>query len=82
VKNRLDVLVSATVTAGFAVLTALLAYETWALYTGHRPLTSYIRPAVRDYPGVAFLIAVVVGLLLGHLLWGRREGPTAVNPSP
>lgn len=76
--RRLDVFISALVTASFFLLTLLLGYETWALLTGHTPLTSYIRPAVRAFPGWAFLVAVVVGLLLGHLLWGQAGGATAV----
>ena len=77
-RNTLDVVISALVTAAFGALTLLLAYETWALYTGNKPLTSYIRPAVHAYPGWAFVIAVAIGLLLGHLLWGQASGPTAV----
>ena len=77
-RNRLDVVISALVTAAFAALTLLLAYETWALFTGHTPLTSYIRPAVHAYPGWAFVIAVAIGLLLGHLLWGQAGGPTSI----
>ena len=67
-------LFSATVTALFGVITLLLAFETWALLTGHTPITDYIRPAVHSYPGVAFVIAVVVGILLGHFLWGPAFG--------
>lgn len=81
-RNVLDVAISALVTAAFGALTLLLAYETWALYTGSPPLTSYIRPAVRAFPGWAFVIAIAIGLLLGHLLWGRASGPTAVGRRP
>lgn len=66
-----------TVTALFGAITALLAYESWALLTGHTPITAYIRPAVHAYPGYAFVIAVVVGILLGHFLWGPARGRTA-----
>jgi hypothetical protein len=79
VRNRLDVAISAMVTAGFGVLELLLVYETWALATGHRPLTDYIRPAVHAYPGWAFVIAVATGLILGHLLWGAPVGPTSLR---
>ena len=66
-------------TALFGAITLLLAFESWALLTNHRPITDYIRPAVHSYPGYAFVIAVVVGMLLGHFLWGPTPG--AASPS-
>lgn len=65
------------VTALFGVITLALAFESWALLTGHTPITDYVRPAVHSYPGVAFVIAVVVGILLGHFLWGPARGRTS-----
>ncbi len=65
------------VTVLFGVITLLLAFETWALLTNHTPITYYIRPAVHAYPGYAFVIAVVIGILLGHFLWGPARGRTA-----
>lgn len=73
-------LFSWTVTALFGVLTLLLAFESWALLTGHTPITYYIRPAVHSYPGFAFVIAVVIGVLLGHFLWGPASGRTSPAP--
>jgi len=67
-------LFSWTVTALFGVITVLLAFETWALLTGNKPISEYIRPAVHTYPGYAFVIAVVIGILLGHFLWGPAFG--------
>ena len=65
------------VTALFGAITLLLAYESWALLTGHDPITNFIRPAVHSYPGIAFVVAVVVGILLGHFLWGPARGRTS-----
>ena len=65
------------VTGFFGVITLLLAFETWALYTNHEPITDYVRPAVHSYPGFAFAIAVVIGILLGHFLWGPATGRTS-----
>lgn len=62
-------------TALFAVITLLLAFESWALLTGHTPISDYVRPTVHAYPGYAFVIAVVVGMLLGHFLWGPPSMP-------
>jgi len=70
-------LFSWTVTALFGVITLLLGFESWALLTGHTPISEYIRPAVHAYPGVAFVIAVVIGILLGHFLWGPAYGRTS-----
>jgi hypothetical protein len=65
------------VTALFGVITLALAFETWALLTNNKPITDYIRPAIHSYPGFAFVIAVVVGMLLGHFLWGSAYGRTS-----
>lgn len=70
------------VTALFGVITLGLAFESWALLTGHTPITDYVRPAVHSYPGVAFVIAVVIGLLLGHFLWGPARGRTSPGDRP
>jgi hypothetical protein len=32
---------------------------------------------VHSYPGYAFVIAVVIGVLLGHFLWGPVRGRTS-----
>jgi hypothetical protein len=72
-----------TVTVLFGVITLLLAFESWALLTNHTPISEYIRPAVHSYPGYAFVIAVVIGLLLGHFLWGPAWGRTSPQgPKP
>lgn len=65
------------VTALFGVITLLLAYESWALLTGHTAISQYVRPAVHAYPGYAFVIAVTIGILLGHFLWGPARGRTS-----
>lgn len=67
-------------TALFGVITLLLGYESWALLTGNRPITEYIRPAVHTYPGYAFVIAVVIGMMLGHFFWGPPSGRTSPAP--
>jgi purine-cytosine permease-like protein len=70
------------VTALFGVITLLLAFESWALLTNHKPISDYIRHAVHSYPGYAFVIAVVVGILLGHFLWGPAYGRTSPTDKP
>ena len=75
--NLLGNIFSWTVTALFGAITILLAFENWALFTNHEPVTDYIRPAVHSYPGIAFVIAVVIGILVGHFLWGPAYGRTS-----
>jgi hypothetical protein len=70
------------VAAMFGVITVLLAFESWALLTNHKPISDYIRPAVHSYPGYALTIAVVVGILLGHFLWGPSYGRTSPADQP
>jgi hypothetical protein len=65
------------VTALFGAITLLLGYESWALLTDHSPITTFIRPAVHSYPGIAFVVAIVLGMLLGHFLWGPARGRTS-----
>ncbi|HYS97058.1 MAG TPA: hypothetical protein VEM94_01560 [Candidatus Dormibacteraeota bacterium] len=75
--NLLGNVFSWTVTALFGAITLLLAFESWALLTNREPITDYIRPAVHTYPGFAFVIAVVIGILVGHFLWGPAYGRTS-----
>lgn len=70
----IDSLISWTTAVLFGLITLLLGYESWALLTDHQPITDYIRPAVHAYPGLAFAIAIVIGMLLGHFLWGPPRG--------
>jgi len=74
---RIGNLFSWLVTAFFGIIFLLLAFETWALFTGNKPISSYVQPAVREYPGYAFVIAIIVGMLLGHFLWGPARGRTS-----
>ena len=76
-KRTLGNLFSWLVTALFGVIFLALVFESWALLTGNKPITDYIRPAVHAYPGYAFVIAVVIGVLLGHFLWGPTRGWTS-----
>ena len=74
---RIGNLFSWLVTAFFGIIFLLLAFETWALFTGNKPISDYVQPGVREYPGYAFVIAIIVGMLLGHFLWGPARGRTS-----
>jgi len=77
--NRAN-LFSALVTAFVGAIFLLLAFETWALFTGNKTITDYFRDAVHDVPGLGFVIAILVGITLGHFLWGPATGLLAPAP--
>jgi len=47
----------------------LMLSETIALGKGQDPITNVIRTVLRAYPGVSYVVAVIIGMLLGHLFW-------------
>jgi hypothetical protein len=67
------------VTAFLSAVFVLLVFETWALFTGQKPITQYVHETIHSYPGWAFALAIVFGLLIGHVLWG---GPVARLAQP
>jgi hypothetical protein len=73
-------LFSLMVTALVGAIFLLMVFETWALLTGNKPISDYFREAVRDFPGFAFVIAILVGIVLGHFLWGPATGLLAPVP--
>ena len=77
--NRAN-LVSLLVTAVVGAIFLLLVFETWALFTGNKTITDYFREAVHDFPGLAFVVAILVGIVLGHFLWGPARGVLAPAP--
>jgi len=51
------------------VIFLMMVSETIALGRGQDPITNLVRSLVRAYPGVSYVVAVIIGLLLGHLFW-------------
>lgn len=51
-----------------ALILFLLGYEFWALATGRKLVTMYIRDAFHATPGTFTLIAFVLGALFDHFL--------------
>jgi VIT1/CCC1 family predicted Fe2+/Mn2+ transporter len=47
----------------------MMVSETIALSKGQDPITNVIRSVMRAYPRVSYVVAVVIGMLLGHLFW-------------
>jgi hypothetical protein len=77
--NRAN-LFSFLVTAFVGAIFLLLAFETWALFTGNKTISDYFRDAVHDVPALALVIAILVGIVLGHFLWGPATGLLAPAP--
>jgi VIT1/CCC1 family predicted Fe2+/Mn2+ transporter len=57
----------ATIFVGIVFL--LMLNETISLGKGEAPLTNLIRSLVRAYPRFSYVVAVLLGVLLGHLFW-------------
>jgi len=58
------------IATGLALLAFLLMLEeSIALSQGRDPMSNEVRAAVRRFPRIAYALAVVIGMLLGHLLW-------------
>ena len=64
-----DTILSLIATLVSLIVFLLMLEESLALTAGRDPITNDVRTAVRRFPRVTYAIAVVVGMLLGHLLW-------------
>ena len=73
-------LFSFLVTAFVGAIFLLMVFETWALFTANKTISDYFREAVHAFPGWAFVIAILVGITLGHFLWGPATGRLAPAP--
>jgi hypothetical protein len=51
------------------VIFVMMLSETIALGKGQDPITNLIRSVIRAYPGFSYVVAVLIGMLLGHLFW-------------
>jgi hypothetical protein len=54
-----------TIAVGFFYL----GYEFFALATGRKLITTFVREAFRAYPPMGFLVGLALGLLSGHFFW-------------
>jgi len=62
-------ILSLLVTIFVGIVFILMLNETISLGKGQAPLTNLIRSLVRAYPRFRYVVAVAIGLLLGHLFW-------------
>jgi len=60
---------SLIVTFFVGVIFVMMVSETIALGKRQDPITNLIRSVVRAYPRFSYVVAVVIGMLLGHLFW-------------
>jgi hypothetical protein len=59
------------IATGFSLIVFLLMVEeSIALRQGRDPMSNGVRAVIRRFPRVTYAFAVVIGMLLGHLLWG------------
>ena len=64
-----DAILSLIATAFSLVAFLLMLQEVLALRAGRDPISNDVRAAVRRFPRVTYALAVVIGMVLGHLLW-------------
>jgi hypothetical protein len=64
-----EAILSLIATAGSLIAFLLMLEEANALRHGRDPMSNGVRGVVRRFPRVTYAVAVVIGMLLGHLLW-------------
>ena len=64
-----EAILSLVATAGALVAFLLMLEESIALRIGRDPMSNGVRSVVHRFPRVTYALAVVIGMLLGHLLW-------------
>ena len=56
-------------TAGALIAFLLMLEESLALRAGRDPISNGVRAVLRRFPTFTYVVAVLVGMLLGHELW-------------
>lgn len=56
-------------TAGVGIAFLLMLEEAIALQHGRDPISNGVRSFVRRFPRGTYVLAVLIGMVLGHLLW-------------
>ena len=62
-------ILSLIATIGALIAFLLMLQEAIALRSGRDPMTNGVRAFVRRFPRITYALAVVIGMLLGHLVW-------------
>gem|GEM_PF-1530056 len=64
-----EAIISLIATAGAGIAFLVMLEEAIALRRGTDPMSNGVRAAVRQFPRATYAFAVVVGMVLGHLVW-------------
>lgn len=64
-----EAILSLIATAFALIAFLLMLEEAIALRRGRDPLSNGVRSVARRFPRVTYALAVVIGMVLGHLLW-------------
>ena len=64
-----DAILSLIATAFALIAFLLMLEEAIAIRNGRDPLSNGVRSVARRFPRATYAVAVVIGMLLGHLLW-------------
>ena len=65
----LGALVSLLATIFVGVLFVMAVFEAIALGRGQDPVTNEVRRMLRRFPRFSYVVAVLIGMLFGHLFW-------------
>jgi hypothetical protein len=64
-----EAILSLIATAFALVMFLLMLQESLALGKGRDPMSNAVRSVIRRFPRATYAVAVVIGMLLGHLFW-------------
>ena len=64
-----EAILSLIATAASLIAFLLMLQESLALRKGDDPAANAVRAVVRRFPRFTYAVAVVIGMVLGHLLW-------------
>ena len=65
-----EAILSLIATAFALIMFLLMLEESIALRQGRDPVSNGVRAVIRRIPRATYAVAVVIGMLLGHLFWG------------
>ncbi len=64
-----DAILALIATVGALIAFLLMLEESIALGKGTDPMSNQVRSLLRRFPRFTYALAVVIGMVLGHLLW-------------
>ncbi|MDQ6885330.1 MAG: hypothetical protein M3077_14020 [Candidatus Dormibacteraeota bacterium] len=62
-------ILSLIATAFTGVVFVMAVSEARSVEHGQDPITNQVRAALRRYPRFTYVVAVTIGMLMGHLFW-------------